>query len=189
MSMTTTMFRRLAERVAAVADHRTPTVHPGGARRRVFAPDPLLWRTPWLAWQILSWVTVTLLAPTFWVTGILLMINSHSDQPFFWPSMMAIVAITNVVAILHTNQHHFRRPFTGHMRLALHYFGVCVLTGSVLFLLLAWSTGILHDLVAPLASTVDAPAPLVWTAVVTAAFGLVSFAHASVLHAWFAFEA
>ncbi|WP_297352523.1 hypothetical protein [Paraburkholderia sp.] len=103
--------------------------------------------------------------------------------------MMAIVAVTNAVAILHTNQRHHRRPFTGYRRLALHYFGVCVFSGSVLFLLLAWSTGILQDFAAPLASAVGTPSPLVWTAALTAAFGIVSFAHASVLHAWSAFEA
>jgi hypothetical protein len=126
------------------------------------------------------------------VTGILLIINSHSDQPFFWPSMMAVVAITNAVAILHTNQRHHRRPFTGHMRLALHYFGVCVFAGSVLFLLLAWSTGILQNFAVPLVSTMNAfspIAPMAWTAVVTAGFGVLSFGHASVLHARFAFEA
>jgi hypothetical protein len=189
MSMTTTMFRWLAERVAAVADHSPVAVRFGTTRRPMFAPEPMLWRTPWLAWQTLSWAVVTLLAPTFWLTGILLTINAHSDQPFFWPSMMGIVAITNAIAIVHTNQRHHRRPLTGYMQCAWHYFGVCMATGCVLFLLLAWRTGMLQDFTALLGSTMDTRGEMLWTAALTAAFGVLSFAHAAVLHAWLAFEA
>jgi hypothetical protein len=188
MPTTTSLFRRLADRVAALADNRFAAVHFGATRRYTFAPEPLLWRTPWPAWQLLSWVVVTLLAPTFWLTGILLTINSHSDQPLFWPSLMGIVAITNAVAIVHTNQRHHRRPLTGYVQCALHYFRVCMITGCALFLLLAWSSGVLHDFTAPLASTMGTSDLVLWT-VAIAGFGVVSFAPASLLHGWMAFEA
>ncbi len=38
--MTTTTFRRLDERVAAMADHRMEVVHMGGARRHAFVSEP-----------------------------------------------------------------------------------------------------------------------------------------------------
>ena len=44
---------------------------------------PLRWRAPWLAWQLLSWSVLTLLAPPVWMIGMLLLINPASDQPLF----------------------------------------------------------------------------------------------------------
>ncbi|KLU24878.1 hypothetical protein EOS_17945 [Caballeronia mineralivorans PML1(12)] len=161
-----------------------------GSYRDGLAVTPLQWRAPWQAWQLLSWVTATLLAPPFCVIGILLMINMHSDKPIFWASAMAIVAFTNAVAIITTNQRHHRQPFIRRTRLAMHYFRVSMLTGCALFLLLVCSTGILQIIVELLGATGSAsPATVtVWGGVVTAGFGVLSFAHASVLHAWFAFE-
>jgi len=184
----------LSTRPSAGPNHRAATADLRDARdiqRHGPAADALQWRAPWQAWQFLSWVTVTLLAPPFWIIGVLLMINAHSDQPFIWLAVMATVAITNVVAIMHTNQRHHRRPFRGYMPLALHYFCVSMATGSALLLLLIWSTGVLQDFAGPLATSAGAVNPLasmLWTAAVTAGFGLLSFTHASVLHAWLAFE-
>jgi hypothetical protein len=195
MSMTNTLLRRLTTRLSGASHHRIAAAdldNAPGIQRHAFAAEPLQWRAPWQAWQFLSWVTVTLLAPPFWMIGVLLMINAHSDQPLFWPATMAIVAITNVMAIMLTNQRHHRRPFAGHMPLALHYFSVSMATGGALLLLLIWGTGILQDFAGPLAATAGAVSPLaamLWTAAVTASFGVLSFTHASVLHAWLAFEA
>lgn len=149
------------------------------------------WRSPWLAWQILSWLTGTLLAPPFWVVGSLLAINPHSDQPFFWPSLMAIIAMTNAIAIVHTNQRHHRRPFAGSAQIVRHYLGIGMHVGCALFLLLAWMTGVLEAFAGPLGVTFGITGPLgptLWTVLVTVAFGLLSFMPASVLHAWLAFD-
>ncbi|HEY1611568.1 MAG TPA: hypothetical protein VGG24_20070 [Paraburkholderia sp.] len=148
---------------------------------------PLTWRDPWQGWQLLSWAVVTLLAPPFWTIGILLLINSHSDQPLFWPSVLAIVALTNAVTIVAVNQRHHRQPFTGHGMVFLHYLKVSVLTGGGLFLLLAWATGILTDLIATTGAD-NLGSAMLWTGAIGAGFGLAAFLPASVIHARFAFE-
>ncbi|CAB3755309.1 hypothetical protein [Paraburkholderia humisilvae] len=157
-------------------------------------PFPLRWRSPWSAWQGASWFANTLLAPPFTVVGILLLINAHSDCPYFWPSAMAVVAFTNAVAIVDANQRHHRRPFGSRARIALRYFGVSAFVGSALFMMLVWGTGILEDVAGPLMPT-DGTAhiagsltQLQLTLTATAAFCVLSFVHASVLHAWLAFE-
>ncbi|MBC8750763.1 hypothetical protein [Paraburkholderia podalyriae] len=194
MSIAMMPLRRLAERLLPgnVASSRTAvpgSPHAGGSLTTV----PLQWRTHWLAWQFLSWISGTLLAPPFWMVGILLMINAHSDQPFFWSLTMAIVPITNAIAIIHANQRHHRRPFTARWQVGLHYFGgkhadrlhTVHADGG-------WYTGALQGLVEPLVVTMGASGPaasVLWSGTVIAAFGVLSFAHASILHARLAFEA
>ncbi|KVM05442.1 hypothetical protein WL05_05885 [Burkholderia ubonensis] len=144
------------------------------------AHRPLRWRAPWLAWQMLSWVALTLLAPPFWTIGALLLINPSSDQPFFWAAAMAIVPVANGVAIVATNQRHHRAPFL--RRTAV---------GGALFVLLLWQSHAIAGLVGPLAASADGTrrAPLaLWVAGLAAAFGVASSAHASIVHAWLAFE-
>jgi hypothetical protein len=193
MSITTTLLRWLAGRLSAGADHPRSETTDVRARDHDLPWPTLQWRKPWRAWQLLSWIAGTLLAPTFCVTGVLLTINPNSDSPLFWPCVMAIVAVTNAIGIVHTNQHHHRRPFSGRNRLALHYFGVSMLAGCTLFLLLVLGTGILQDFMGLLTARRSAAGPFavtaIWTAALTAGFGLLSFAPASVLHAWLAFDA
>jgi hypothetical protein len=164
------------------------------SRQRGGTPFALRWRSPWRMWQSVSWLVNTLLAPTFSVIGILLLINAHSDCPTFWPSAMAVVALTNAIAIVDANQRHHRRPFGSRVRVALRYFGVSALVGGALFMVLVWGTGILEDVARPLmladglARAAGSLTQLQWTVGATAAFVVLSFAHACVLHAWFAFE-
>jgi hypothetical protein len=161
-------------------------------RFRPHRSDIARWRSPWLVWQLLSWAAGTLLAPAFWIVGILLAINSHSDQPFFWSMLMVIVAASNAIAIVHTNQRHHRWPFMGSARIFGHYLAVAMIVGCAMFLLLAWSTGALEAFAGMLgtATGISGLAQLmVGTLVATLAFGLTSFVPASVLHVWLAFDA
>ncbi|AOJ66207.1 hypothetical protein WJ32_27840 [Burkholderia ubonensis] len=155
------------------------------------AQRPLRWRAPWVAWQMLSWVALTLLAPPFWTIGTLLLINPSSDQPFFWAAAMAIVPVANGVAIVATNQRHHRAPFLRRTTVAVHAFAVATAVGGALFVLLLWQSHAIAGLVGPLAASADATrrAPLaLWVAGLAAAFGVASSAHASIVHAWLAFE-
>jgi len=156
------------------------------ARNRA-AKWPVTWRAPRLRWQLLSWFATTLLAPPFWAIGILLMINPHSDQPLFWPSAMAVVAIANAVAIVDVNQRHHRRPFTSRLGVAVRYFGISLLTGCTLFLVVALNTGICRDFAALLGITGPTTAVL-WILALAISFGILSFLHASLMHAWLGFE-
>lgn len=153
---------------------------------------PLRWRTPWLAWQSLSWVALTLLAPPFWAIGILLVINPHSDQPLFWAATMAIVPIASGIAIIEVNQQHHRAPFTSRRAVALRFFLVSMAMCCTLFVAALWTTGAIDALLRPLAEMAlgSRPNALVLPAACLAtAFGISSSAHASIVHAWLAFEA
>jgi hypothetical protein len=58
-------------------------------------------------------------------------------------------------------------------------------------MLIGWYTGALQDLVEPLVVTMVASNPaaiVLWSGAVIAGFGVLSFAHASMLNAWLAFE-
>lgn len=140
---------------------------------------------------MLSWSVATLAAPTFLTIGVLLMQDARSDHPFFWPSLMGIVALSNAVAILRINHLHRRAAFTGRAALALQYSCAGMSAGCAMFLTLGWCTGVLPDMVMPMAGTVDAAAPVVetapWSAAIAVVFGVGSFAHAGVLHAWIGF--
>ncbi|HEY4317888.1 MAG TPA: hypothetical protein VGN04_09820 [Herbaspirillum sp.] len=198
MSVAEILFRWLTSMLAigAQAAYRIAQARDGIRGRTAMLPLslPLQWRAPWQTVQLLSWCAGTLLAPTWWGTGVLLLIDAHSDHPFFWPLTMAVVAIANAVAIAWTNQRHHRRPFAGRVSLALHYFKVGALAGGILLLLLGWGTGALQDFAGPMASTSGAAigallAALSWSLLVAGIFSVLSFAHAAVLHAWLAFEA
>jgi hypothetical protein len=191
VSVAAILFRWLTSRltVGAQAAYRIAQFKDGS---RGPGALPLQWRTPWQRAQLLSWSAGTLLAPTWWGTGLLLMIDAHSDHPFFWPSSMAIVAVANAVAIVWSNQRHHRRPFAGRGLLVLHYFKTGACTGGVLFLLLGWGTGALLDFAGPMAATSGAATAsmmtLSWSLLIAGSFSMLSFAHAGVLHAWLAFE-
>jgi hypothetical protein len=158
-------------------------------RGQAISPARLVWRSPWPAWQLLSWAVVTIIAPPFWIIGVLLMINPHSDCPLFWPSVMGVTAVANAVAIIYANQCHHRLHFTTLAQPRVRYFGAAAFSGCVLFLLLAWATGAFQDLSAPLTSSMGDSVPTdLWAAAITVVFGVLSFAHASVLHAWLAFK-
>jgi hypothetical protein len=162
-----------------------PAAHAAHAARI----PPLRWRAPWLAWQLLSWSVLTLLAPPTWMIGTLLLINSSSDQPLFWGLAMAIVPVANGVAIVATNQRHHRMPFTRRPAVAAHMFGIAMGVGCALFVLLLWRTHAIASLVGPLANDGMRPATLAcWVAGLAALFGVTSSAHASIAHAWLAFE-
>lgn len=121
--------------------------------------------------------------------GTLLLINSSSDQPLFWGLAMAIVPVANGVAIVATNQRHHRMPFTRRPAVAAHMFGIAMAVGCALFVLLLWRTHAIASLVGPLANDGMRPATLAcWVAGLAALFGVTSSAHASIAHAWLAFE-
>jgi len=92
-----------------------------------------------------------LAAPTFLTIGVLLMQDARSDHPFFWPSLMGIVAAANAVAILRINHLHRHAAFTGRVALALRYSCAGMSAGCAMFLVLGWGTGVLPEMVAPMA--------------------------------------
>ncbi|WP_346778749.1 hypothetical protein [Burkholderia sp. Ac-20353] len=192
MSIATILRRWLAEKLTAVhAATAGGRLRGGGYGRPIPRARPLRWRAPWLPWQLLSWVALTVLAPPFWSIGTLLLINPASDQPFFWGAAMAIVPIANGVAIVAANQHHHRAPFTSRRAVAAHCFCIGMTLSCVLFALLLWHADAIAGLIGPLAlsagGTRDASLAG-WVAALVAGFGFASSAHASMLHAWLAFD-
>ncbi|MBR8147819.1 hypothetical protein [Burkholderia vietnamiensis] len=193
MSFATMLVRWLAGRIAGVA--APPNPQRAAVARSTVPPRPsrpLRWRAPWLAWQLLSWCALTLLAPPVWSIGALLLVNASSDQPLFWAFAIAIVPVANGIAIVAANQRHHRMPFTRRSTVALFMFFVATAIGCTLFVLLMWRSHAIPALVGPLA--VDGgdlrPATLAcWVAALAATFGVTSSAHASIAHAWLAFEA
>ncbi|KVN21091.1 MULTISPECIES: hypothetical protein [unclassified Burkholderia] len=189
MSFAAMLARWLAVRLSrttAMPGRLRPTVAGHAAARR-----PLRWRAPWLAWQLLSWIALTLLAPPIWTIGTLLLINSSSDQPLFWMLAMAIVPVANAAAIVATNQRHHRAPFTRRSAVALHAFCVAMAVGCTLFVLLLWRSHAIAGLVGPLAVTTGGARSATlacWVTGLAATFGVASSAHASIAHAWLAFE-
>ncbi|AXF23114.1 hypothetical protein CUJ89_21880 [Burkholderia pyrrocinia] len=186
MSLATMLVRWLAGRLSGAVGTPGRLLPPAADA----APNPpLRWRTPWLAWQLLSWTVLTLLAPPILMIGTLLLINPSSDQPLFWGLAMAIVPVANGVAIVATNQRHHRTPFTRRPAVALHMFGIAMIAGCTLFVLLLWRSHTIASLVGPLAADGMHPATLAcWVAGLAALFGVTSSAHASIAHAWLAFE-
>lgn len=193
MSIATILRRWLAGmRTAAQAGAAGSRVRGAGRARAMPHARALRWRGPWLRWQLLSWVALTMLAPPFWSIGTLLLINPSSDQPFFWAAAMAIVPVANGIAIVAANQHHHRTPFTSRRAVAAHCFGVAMTLACVLFALLLWRADAIAALIGPLALSAGGPRDVslaVWVATLVAGFGFASSAHASMLHAWLAFEA
>lgn len=165
----------------------------GNRLDQAHARPPLAWRTPWWRWQLLSWLAGTLLAPTLWIIGTLLLIDARSDYPLLWPALMLTVAVSNGVAIVRSNQRHHRQPFTRRLTLAWHYLCSNLVSGGLIFLVLGWSSGFLHDLMGPLSSlngTPGSPAmALLWSTLLALLFCGVSFLHAGLLHAALAFQA
>ncbi|WP_176050147.1 hypothetical protein [Burkholderia sp. BCC1644] len=186
MSFATMLVRWLAGRLSGAAGMPGP-LRPRAAHAA--SNPPLRWRTPWLAWQLLSWSVLTLLAPPIWMIGTLLLINPSSDQPLFWALAMAIVPVANGVAIVATNQRHHRAPFTRRPAVAAHMFAIAMIVGCTLFVLLLWRSHAIAGLVGPLAADGMRPATLAcWVAGLAALFGVTSSAHASIAHAWLAFD-
>lgn len=186
MSFATMLVRWLAGRLSGTSAAPQRLLPPAAYA----APNrPLRWRAPWLAWQLLSWAVLTLVAPPIWTIGTLLLINSSSDQPLFWGLVMAIVPIANGAAIVATNQRHHRTPFTRRSTVALHMFAIAMAVDCALFVLLLWRSHAIAGLVGPLAADGMRPASLAfWVAGLAAMFGVTSSAHASIAHAWLAFE-
>jgi hypothetical protein len=165
----------------------------GSAQRALEAARAahLQWRSPWWAWQLLSLGLATLMAPTFLITCLLLMVDAHSDHPFFWGALPGIVALANAVAIVCSNQRHHRTPFAGRAPLARQHLAMSLGVGCGLFLLVGWSTGFLGDFMPPVLGSLHAFGPLatlMGSAALALAFGLLSFPHGGMLHAWLAFE-
>ncbi|KVT87863.1 hypothetical protein WT25_07170 [Burkholderia territorii] len=189
MSFATMLVRWLAGRLSGAAAPPNP-LH--AAAGHAMPRRPLRWRAPWLAWQLLSWCVLTLLAPPTWTIGTLLLINASSDQPLFWTLAIAIVPVANGLAIVATNQRHHRVPFTRRSTVALFMFFVAMAIGCTLFVLLLWRSHSIAALVGPLAVEADDARPATvafWVAGLAAMFGVTSSAHASIAHAWLAFEA
>jgi len=146
-------------------------------RHRTRPMPPLCWRSPWWAWQLLSWALATLTAPTVMLVGSLLLINSHSDHPMFWWALPAVVAIGNATAILRINQLHLCDPFTDLQTLAQRHAAVSTVTGATLFLCVGWISGFLPDIATPLSS-----------AGLAIVFAVLSFPHAGAVHASLGFR-
>ncbi|MGG1948132.1 hypothetical protein AB1286_25555 [Trinickia sp. NRRL B-1857] len=152
---------------------------------------PLQWRKPWYAWQFASWALVTLTAPPFCFVAALLVVDPRSDQPLFWPGALIAVALANAMAIVLSNQRHYRDAFVTRAGAARYYFGIGAASAAGLFLLLVWATGSIATLIDPLASAQALLRPellALWAVGLAAGFGISSSAHASILHAWLAFE-
>ncbi|OXI82180.1 hypothetical protein CFB50_28075 [Burkholderia sp. AU33423] len=189
MSFATMLVRWLAGRLSGTAGLPGRPLAPAAHAAHAALIPPLRWRAPWLAWQLLSWSVLTLLAPPIWMIGTLLLINPASDQPLFWGLAMAIVPVANGVAIVATNQRHHRMPFTRRPVVAAHMFGIAMAVGCALFVLLLWRSHAIASLVGPLANDGMRPATLAcWVVGLAALFGVTSSAHASIAHAWLAFE-
>jgi hypothetical protein len=153
---------------------------------------PLQWRKPWYAWQLASWALATLTAPPFCIVAALLAVDPHSDQPLFWPGAMIVVALANAIAIVLSNQRHYRGAFLTRAAAVRCYFSIGASSAAVLFLLLIWATGSITTLIGPLASARALLRPellALWAVGLAAAFGISSSAHASMLHAWLALKA
>lgn len=153
---------------------------------------PIKWRKPWYAWQLASWVLATLTAPPFCIVAVLLAVDPRSDQPLFWPGAMIVVALANAMTIVLSNQRHYRGAFVTRAAAARCYFSIGAASAAVLFLLLIWATDSVTTLIGPLASAQALLRPellALWAVGLAAAFGISSSAHASILHAWLAFEA
>ncbi|WP_175834674.1 hypothetical protein [Burkholderia anthina] len=193
MSIATILRRWLAGmRTAAQAGAAGSRMRGAGRARAMPHARALRWRGPWLRWQLLSWVALTMLAPPVWSIGTLLLINPSSDQPFFWAAAMAIVPIANGIAIVAANQHHHRTPFISRRAVAAHCFGVAMTLACALFALLLWRADAIAALIGPFALSAGGPRDAslaAWVAALVAGFGFSSSAHASMLHAWLAFEA
>lgn len=159
------------------------------------APSTLHWRAPWRTCQVASWTLATVTAPTFWLTGLLLAINSRSDHPAFWVSLMGIVAFVNAATIMRINQRQHRCEYACRETLARHYLGMSQRMGAALFLACGWASGFLPDLTLPAAhahaSLAAVSAALMWNVLLAWLFSLGSFAHAGVVHAriGFAYQA
>lgn len=151
------------------------------------SPSHLQWRDRWWAWLPTSWILTTLLAPTFWIIGILLVLDSRSDHPTFWPLLMGSVALTHAAAIVCINQRQHRKAYVCREGLAQHYCGVSQRIGAVCFLVAGWSSGFLPDVTLPTArihfSPVTAATALMWNLLLAWLFSLGSFAHAGAIHA------
>lgn len=171
---------------------RSGAARAGAYRERARAPAvPLRWRKPWYAWQLVSWVLVTVTAPPFCIVALLLAVDPRSDQPLFWPGAMIVVALANAATIVLSNQRHYRSAFVTRTAAARYGFGVGAAAAAALFLLLVWMTGSITTLIDPLASPQPMlhPASLaIWAVGLAAGFGISSSAHASIVHAWLAFE-
>lgn len=174
------IWQSLPSTTRTTSQHKTPS------------PTPLQWRGPWWAWQFLSWAITTVTAPTFLFIGSLLLINSRSDHPLFWWSLLVIVAIGNAAAIMHVNQQHHRKPYTDPSPLAWRYASIGMATNGILFLLVGWTSGFLPEVVAPAAHAMHVRLPalatVLWSALGAAAFGTLSFTHAGAVHVALAFR-
>ncbi|MGJ7542482.1 hypothetical protein [Variovorax sp. LT1R16] len=151
------------------------------------SPSRLHWRDRWWAWLLASWLLTTLLAPTFWIIGILLALDSRSDHPAFWPLLMGSVALTHAVTIVCVNQRQHRKAYVCREGLARHYCGISQRIGAVFFLGVGWGSGFLPALTLPTAqihfSLVATATALMWNALLAWLFSLSSFAHAGVIYA------
>lgn len=152
------------------------------------APSVLQWRAPCWACLMASWLLGTVIAPTFWLTGILLAIDSRSDHPAFWPSLMGIVAFVNAMTIVRINQRQHRQAYVCREALARHYRGgMSQRMGAVLFLVAGWGSGFLQDITLPAAqdhaSLVATATAVMWSMLLAWLFSLGSFTHVGVIHA------
>ncbi|GLZ20656.1 hypothetical protein [Burkholderia plantarii] len=192
MSIATIVRRWLAARLAA-AQTAGVAARGGRASRGTRAPfaRPLRWRAPWLPWQLLSWLLTSLLAPPFWAIGTLLLINPDSDQPFFWAAAMAIVPVANGIAIVATNQRHHQAPFTARRPAAANLFVIGLAVACGLFALLLWASHSSEELIGLLSVAADGAGGIAFAArivLLVGGFGIASSLHASLLHAWLAFD-
>ncbi|MGJ7498852.1 hypothetical protein ACSFBF_00690 [Variovorax sp. ZT5P49] len=132
-----------------------------------------------------SWMLGTAMAPTFWLVGLLLAIDSHSDHPTFWPLLMVIVALVNATTIVRINQRQHREPYACRETLARHYQGMSQRMGAAMFLVAGWGSGFLPDITWPAAhdhaSLATAAMAIMWNLLLAWLFGRGSFGHAGMV--------
>lgn len=148
----------------------------------------LHWRGPWWCWQGLACVLSSLSAPTFVGIGALLMRDAHSDHPVFWAALMCIVPLANLLATVVVGQLHHRAAFASRKKVAAVYGLVATASGSVAFTLSGWATHFIQDFVLPMNHAGVGGVAMLASMAVALAYGVASFAHAGVVHAWLGFE-
>ncbi|RZL66197.1 MAG: hypothetical protein EOP81_01555 [Variovorax sp.] len=157
----------------------------GGLPRATLERRGARWLSP-----LLALVVTSLTSPTLLVTGALLARDARSDHPAFWAGLVALVPLGNLMAALAVNAVHARHPFTSRLQVVAVYAMASLFAGGIGFTWLGWETGFMADVLLSARTAAGLPglAVLLASLGMTAAFSVLSFAHAGVLHAWLVFS-
>lgn len=143
----------------------------------------------WLS-QLMAFALTSLTSPTLLVTGALLLRDARSDHPAFWAGLVALVPLGNLVAALMVNAAHVRKPFTSRLQVVALYALASLFAAGIGFTWLGWETGFMADVLLSARKNAGLFDPFVVLAslAMSAAYGVLSFAHAGILHAWVVFS-